>query len=352
MHCALCISQRAQVYYLKNFLNNDVRESQKITEGILKGGASTHLRFTIFICQFHFKNTSSIIIKELGSTITIQMSTSLPPPVNSINKNSSSSTSSIASSNSTYFINLYKKSKILTIIFTSFVLLILLNLINGNNGDGSHSYNSINNGLLHKQFSPLHEPSECDNPFSMLGKLQVDLNVKEENVWIPFNKKCQPPRLMASLSNELGVQSPTNWSPLTSSTTLNKNFEDVSFTFNKTVLVVGDSIARESVKYFCQLLNQDVVNLNDDHPWSPFRNYENENENTHRKRAPRESSLPNICYIPQIDLMIIQMFHFGLDEEEFFKEKEQYNPPGKFILIALEDFFFIQFNIFRFREIS
>ncbi|TIC21719.1 cation efflux protein [Wallemia mellicola] len=170
------------------------------------------------------------------------------------------------------------------------------------------------------------DSNSCQDPYSKFGRLQVDLQTKQENVWIPYDKDCQPPRLMASLLNNLDLDN--HWSPASSPSTHSQDFENISFVKNKTVLVVGDSIARETVRYFCELLGEDVVNLNDDHPWSPFREYTS-GERT-RRRAPRESSLPNVCYIPSIDFMIIQMFHFGLDQEEFFKDKEQYNPPNNF----------------------
>lgn len=179
-----------------------------------------------------------------------------------------------------------------------------------------------------------HTPSHaCSDPYYQFGSLHVDLTRREENNWVPFNKQCQPPRLMASLAHMVGSDIDSDWSPSTSPSTLTDEYEDVNFARNRTILVMGDSIARETVKYFCNFLGQDVVNLSDEHPWSPFAEPEpdlNGGHNKHRKRAPRESSLPNVCYIPSIDLMIIQSFHFGMDTESFFAMKEQYNPPNNY----------------------
>ncbi|TIB60445.1 hypothetical protein E3P78_03154 [Wallemia ichthyophaga] len=168
----------------------------------------------------------------------------------------------------------------------------------------------------------------CSNPFSQLGTLHVNLTHREENNWVPFDSSCQPPRLMASLAAQI------------SGDTLSHSHTDTSFAHNKTILIMGDSIARETVKYFCNLLGEDVVNLGDDHPWSPFAgegeaqtynlSQSKSKSHSHGKRAPRESSLPNICYIPSIDLMLIQSFHFGMDTDAFFASKEQYNPPNNY----------------------
>ena len=34
-----------------------------------------------------------------------------------------------------------------------------------------------------------------------------------------------------------------------------------------------------------------------------------------------------MCYIESVDLLLVNVFHFGLDEEEYFGWKDQYGPP-------------------------
>ncbi|TIA89317.1 hypothetical protein E3P99_02107 [Wallemia hederae] len=170
--------------------------------------------------------------------------------------------------------------------------------------------------------------ARCSDPFSKLGTLHVDTETKHENNWVPFDKHCQPPRLMAALTAAVSGEDTSG-------------HLDIDFVRNRTILVMGDSIARETVKYFCSFLGQQTMNLDDDHVWSPLRRRTDAQEDEeqedsaqhlhqHHSRAPRESSLPNVCYIPTLDLMLIQSFHFGMDTDNFFAEKEQYNPPNNY----------------------
>lgn len=48
------------------------------------------------------------------------------------------------------------------------------------------------------------------------------------------------------------------------------------------------------------------------------------------KRAGRDASHPRTCYSPELDFLLVSVFHFGADEEDYWKDKDQYNPPGLF----------------------
>lgn len=100
--------------------------------------------------------------------------------------------------------------------------------------------------------------------------------------------------------------------------------------FNRTILVIGDSIDRNNVEYSCRLAGGKYTAILPDtihwpqpaisvsHPadgsqWRP------------NEYSPR--SYPAICHIESIDLLLLNVFHFGLDEEEYFTWKDQYGPP-------------------------
>ncbi|KAL7004444.1 hypothetical protein EMMF5_005995 [Cystobasidiomycetes sp. EMM_F5] len=46
-----------------------------------------------------------------------------------------------------------------------------------------------------------------------------------------------------------------------------------------------------------------------------------------RPNGQSPHSYPRICHIRSIDLMLVNIFHFGLDEDGFFSTKDQYGPP-------------------------
>ena len=85
--------------------------------------------------------------------------------------------------------------------------------------------------------------SPCD-PYALPGTLNVDASNLAENRWIPFDENCQTPRLLESL---------LSLNPDSENTELGAG--DMQWARNRTVVLFGDSVARENVVYFCEVSN-------------------------------------------------------------------------------------------------
>ncbi|WWD21267.1 hypothetical protein CI109_105751 [Kwoniella shandongensis] len=166
-------------------------------------------------------------------------------------------------------------------------------------------------------------------------------------------------------------------------------WEDVNWARNKTILVIGDSIQRFNLRYLCEMAGEPLHEIGWDHPWSPpkpatpppkaewlrvpedtgvkkgrrdlksllaergdielrpesssvsssimedFESLVGSNTNiTHdlgKRAAPHVGDpmgyMGHYCHIPGVDLMIFQLFHFGLDEKNFWTIRPDFVPP-------------------------
>lgn len=42
----------------------------------------------------------------------------------------------------------------------------------------------------------------------------------------------------------------------------------------------------------------------------------------------QESTLPRMCYIEELNFVMANLYHFGLDEQDFWKSLDSFHPPG------------------------
>lgn len=154
----------------------------------------------------------------------------------------------------------------------------------------------------------------CD-PYSSFGTLQVDLSDADRNQWIPADPKCQPPHFLAKLreiaSHERhhSAYSRTHVSPA-----------DFDWLQNKTVLLIGDSISREHVENFCQLMGEESEIIRPSHPWAatsaPVRGATKAQHHLERPkrlnqrgfRIVRDASRPRVCFIPRFNFLVRRSF--------------------------------------------
>ncbi|BGO91817.1 hypothetical protein NBRC10512_007614 [Rhodotorula toruloides] len=178
----------------------------------------------------------------------------------------------------------------------------------------------------------------CD-PYSSFGTLQVDLTDADRNQWMPTDPKCQPPHFLAKLREIASHQrhhtaySRTSVSPA-----------DFDWLQNKTVLLIGDSISREHVENFCQLMGEESEIIRPSHPWAatsaPVRGATKAQHYLERPkrlnqrgfRVVRDASRPRVCFIPRFNFLLVSAFHYGLDQEDYWRESRmpQYSSPGLF----------------------
>lgn len=171
---------------------------------------------------------------------------------------------------------------------------------------------------------PFTSSTSCE-PYSSFGTLNADTSDADANKWTPFDRSCSPPGFLKQLRAE-------------STTT------DFSWLYNKTALVIGDSISREHVENFCNLMGEESEVVRSHHKYSPASTpvrgaskpghaLDKPARLTSRgNRVVRDASLPRICYIPKYDFLLASVFHFGLDQEDYWRESRmpQYQSPGMF----------------------
>jgi hypothetical protein len=153
--------------------------------------------------------------------------------------------------------------------------------------------------------------TSCD-PYSSFGALQVDPNDADRNRWIPSDSSCQPPNFLAKLRDyTLHPDSDVNPSQF-------------SWLHNKTALLIGDSISREHVENFCQLMGEESEVIRPNHRWAagpaPMRAPVKAQHSIERPqrlngkrgyRVVRDASRPRVCYIPKFDFLVRLLSFIG-----------------------------------------
>ncbi|WWC63745.1 uncharacterized protein I303_106350 [Kwoniella dejecticola CBS 10117] len=230
--------------------------------------------------------------------------------------------------------------------------------------------------------------SSQSNPYLLPGYLEYSQWNPHGNRWHPFTGTSSPALLASLLRSSWAIKAssmasdildPKGWSEKELGPD-GKEWEDISWARGKTVLVIGDSVGRYQVKYFCEMAGEPLRELNWDHPFSPpeitgeepkaeehrvpetpeeierYHQRQIQPSSTHghasrgmdldqgddltrdtprlRKREDDTRHEGNgtgyhghYCHVPGIDLMIVQVFNYGLDEKNFWTFREDYIPP-------------------------
>jgi hypothetical protein len=186
----------------------------------------------------------------------------------------------------------------------------------------SNSSSSLNPlGLFSSSTRSPFSKSTC-NPYAVSGKFHVDYSEPSENFWEPTGEAgCIAPRYVQKLRNA--------------------DYEDLSFMQDKTIILFGDSIERDHVSHFCSLMGRDVEVIKGNHRLAvtsgdgALHDSARLEERKKKDRSSRialkgmqESTLPRICYIEELNFMVANLYHFGLDEQDFWKNLDQFHPPG------------------------
>ena len=155
--------------------------------------------------------------------------------------------------------------------------------------------------------------SGCD-PFQEPGYLTTNQHDLTENFWTPFNQNC--PRAPHFLRDVID-RKPLPWLQ------------------GKTLLMIGDSIERNNLRFFCELVNS--TNLRTTH----LRNLDEGIQRGNVIKEPCDLTRPRVCRIDEYEFEIISYFHYGLQEEDIWEDIQIYTPPGLFDrrVPILEDMF-------------
>lgn len=97
---------------------------------------------------------------------------------------------------------------------------------------------------------------------------------------------------------------------------------------NRTIFLFGDSIDRNNIEFTCSMLQgrRDII-LPDTPLWPQSSISSDPKVRGWKPNKYSARSFPTFCHIEEIDLMFVNVFHFGLDEEGYFEWKDQYGPP-------------------------
>lgn len=148
--------------------------------------------------------------------------------------------------------------------------------------------------------------------------MHVDYSEPSNNYWEPSHTSggtCVAPRFMQTLREG--------------------NYDKLEWLRNRTVMLIGDSIERDHVTQFCDLLGQPVTIAKGNHKYAVPVDFSATSASVKNDRLRRlalkglqESTLPRVCYIPEANFLLTNVYHFGLDELDYWKGLDQFHGPG------------------------
>ena len=90
--------------------------------------------------------------------------------------------------------------------------------------------------------------------------------------------------------------------------------------------MVGDSVDRNNLRYFCELVNSTGLRV------TPMTNLSEvamgDTDLDPANIDPGDLTKPRVCRIEEYDFEIINFFHYGMQEKEIWSDKNVYTPPG------------------------
>ncbi|CEQ42486.1 SPOSA6832_04288 [Sporobolomyces salmonicolor] len=172
------------------------------------------------------------------------------------------------------------------------------------------------------------------NPFDQNGRLSVHLDDPTQNVWTPFDSRCPPSNLMASL-----YRPPGDTSRLIPPESTDRSF--LPWFQNRTVVLHGDSIDRFHLQDFCEFVGGRLELLTPDHPacppmWKmPGGDHARRDKERVWEERPREGwelTNPWVCDVEEYGATLVNVFTWGLEgAEAFFETERWYYPPATWI---------------------
>ncbi|KAI5449323.1 hypothetical protein NCC49_004825 [Naganishia albida] len=194
---------------------------------------------------------------------------------------------------------------------------------------------------------PSATSNKCEDPYALPGFLNVNTTHISENRWIPMDEDCQTPRMFEALRrgpkavSEIGMR---------------EGWKDMKWVRNRTVVMFGDSVARENIVYFCELIGAKLDRVTWDHPYAPSprptqtppplaqQHFVDETpedpdadpelvRNWKPKPTPGEGDhahFAHICHVQEWGLLLVQQFQYGMDQEDYWAFKPGYIPPGTY----------------------
>jgi len=92
----------------------------------------------------------------------------------------------------------------------------------------------------------------------------------------------------------------------------------------KTVVLIGDSVDRNNVRFFCEWANaSEHLRIT-----SSTDLREDDVDAINDPEGPKTHPKPRVCRIEEYDFELINFFHYGIEEGDLWREHHTYLPPG------------------------
>ncbi|CAH7666041.1 hypothetical protein BY996DRAFT_4575004 [Phakopsora pachyrhizi] len=157
--------------------------------------------------------------------------------------------------------------------------------------------------------------ARCENPYREPGSLYRHPSDGSMTSWIPLETGCLP------APNYIGMIRQAQIDLMVDGTS--KKFirdpEGLNFLRNRTILILGDSVDRNSLQHFCQLISRPIRLTT----WGGS----NQTDNLDHR------GLPHLCRIDELDFSAVNGFHYGMDDIDLFNDPNRHpdwHSPGKF----------------------
>lgn len=187
---------------------------------------------------------------------------------------------------------------------------------------------------------------QCD-PFRRRGILQVATE-PTLNRWLTFEAGCEARDVLFPTLKASWAQAEPSTKPLFPHLVNSSEVHaiDTSALRGKTALLIGDSLARGNTFQFCavsplfglsvnpltcQLFGEEPVAIDNSHPYSPpkptdthpvldeFDRFPRIDPPAANKQTEDDGHASHYCYIPSLDLMLVQIFTFGMDKDYYWQ---------------------------------
>lgn len=246
-------------------------------------------------------------------------------------------------------------------------------------------YRSITKGYIGRSLS-IDRLSTCKDPFAQPGSLFRNPEDPTRTNWIPLDRACHPAPTylftidrflnhwnqssptrssghdhskvgqLTTASNDDSTPISTRFTPSTSTSKHKLNIfhthithrrmqsdqrrreapEELKFLLGRTILVLGDSIDRNSVVHMCELIKKpiQVTSWKDIQRQAPMGSAAQDLTHQHGPNFEGfdQRGLPHLCHVPELDFVMVNGFHYGMDDDERFNSKghPDWHLPGRF----------------------
>ncbi|KDE04566.1 hypothetical protein MVLG_05034 [Microbotryum lychnidis-dioicae p1A1 Lamole] len=144
-----------------------------------------------------------------------------------------------------------------------------------------------------------HTDKLCD-PFAEPGFLHYDAENPLGTRWIPYSESCEPaPDWLGFLTQ--------------------KDTNRLSFLKDRTILILGDSVDRNALHHFAEMLGLPRYCV----PYDDF---------SQKGVVPTgwdDRGIPWVIEVPWLGLTLTNGFFYGVDDEDNFKQQPDWHAPGK-----------------------